>query len=103
MTKVTVTAADDDTVITIEDLLVCAAAATQEQHNSLEHDLMPRAAIGKRSKVEAAGIEPASRGTSVPVSTCVACLFWSLSSDCPVFILPDPNTRGSERTIGQNF
>ena len=27
------------------------------------------------SKVEAAGIEPASRGTSVPASTCVACHF----------------------------
>ena len=30
--------------------------------------------------MEAAGIEPASRGTSVPASTCVACLDWPAPS-----------------------
>lgn len=48
--------------------------------------------------VEAAGIEPASRGTSVPVSTCVAelCL-----SSALVFAFPCPVRQGRGSAIGQ--
>jgi integrase len=51
-----------------------------------------------RSKVEAAGIEPASRGTSVPASTCVAGL---CSSSALVFAFPIPGRQGLGLTIGQ--
>src|SRR5689334_25434311 len=51
-------------------------------------------------RVEAAGIEPASRGTSVPVSTCVAdlCL-----GSAPVFASPRPGRQGLGSAIGQVF
>jgi hypothetical protein len=50
--------------------------------------------------MEAAGIEPASRGTSVPVSTCVADL-WLGSA--PVFASPRPGRQGLGSAIGQEF
>ena len=50
--------------------------------------------------MEAAGIEPASRGTSVPVSTCVAdiCL-----SSALMFAFPCPGRQGRGSAIGQVF
>ena len=50
--------------------------------------------------MEAAGIEPASRGTSVPASTCVAdlCL-----GSAPVFASPRPGRQGLGSAIGQEF
>jgi len=49
-------------------------------------------------KVEAAGIEPASRGTSVTASTCVADL---CSSSALVFAFPCPGRQGLGSAIGQ--
>jgi hypothetical protein len=46
----------------------------------------------ERSTMEAAGIEPASRGTSVPASTCVADLFVEF---CTRVRLPLPRSAGS--------
>ena len=50
--------------------------------------------------MEAAGIEPASRGTSVFASTCVAdlCL-----GSAPVFASPRPGRQGLGSAIGQEF
>jgi hypothetical protein len=49
-------------------------------------------------KVEAGGIEPPSRGTSMPVSTCVADLFLSSAL---VFASPRPGRQGLGSAIGQ--
>jgi hypothetical protein len=54
----------------------------------------------RAQRVEAAGIEPASRGTSASVSTCVAglCL-----SSALVFAFPCPGRQGRGSAIGQEF
>jgi len=46
--------------------------------------------------VEAPGIEPGSRGTSAPASTCVACLVWpaeTLRLRRPCSVGPPPTSR----------
>jgi hypothetical protein len=67
-----------------------------------QRSMKQKAALGNPSAacMEAAGIEPASRGISAPASTCVACRCLSSSL---AFAWPCPGRQGRGQAIGQSF